>query len=124
MRRAAVTGLTSIRSEEADAALLEALADPSIAVRVHAARAALEGWERVQKNAPLLAAAIPVLEQNANAAPNDDRRWFRLAAARQIAGDLAGAVAAYERQCALDSFAAPSRELIRKFKARLGTPPK
>ena len=124
VRRAAVAGLASVRSEEADEALRNALADPSIAVRVRAARAALEGWERLQRNAPLLADVIPVLEQNASVAPNDDRRWFRLAAARQLAGDLAGAIAAYERQCALDPFAATSRQTIVRFKARLAKPPK
>jgi HEAT repeat protein len=122
VRRAAVSGLAAVRSEEADAALLEALADPSMGVRVHAARAALEGWERVQKNAPLLAATLPVLARQAAVAPNEDRRWFRLAAARQIAGDLPGAIEAYERQCALDPFATPSRELIVRFKARLAKP--
>lgn len=124
LRRAAVAGLASVRGEEADAALLAALADPSAAVRVRAARAALEGWERVQHDAPLLAATIPVLARDAEAAPNDDRRWFRLAAARQIAGDLPGAIAAYERQCALDPFAATSRKTIERFKARLASPPK
>ena len=54
VRRAAVSALASIRSEEADAALLAALSDPSAAVRARAARAAIDGWERVQANAALL----------------------------------------------------------------------
>lgn len=119
VRRAAVSALASVRSEDADAALLAALADPSPAVRARAARATLSGWERAQANAPLLRAAIPVLEENARAAPDDDLRWFRLAAARQLAGDLAGAADAYERQCALDPFAANARATLAKIRARL-----
>jgi len=122
LRRAAMTGLGSVQGDDADAALLDGLADASAAVRVHAARAALLGWERAARNRALLAAALPVLDRDAQAAPGDDRRWFRLGAARQIGGDLAGAVAAYERQCALDPFAAASRALIAKFKGRLAQP--
>ena len=106
-------------AEDADAALLAALADPSPAVRARAARAALAGWERAQANATLLRAALPVLEEQTRAAPDDDGRWFRLAAARQIAGDLAGAAAAYERQCALDPFASNARATLEKIRARL-----
>jgi len=124
VRRAAVSALASIRTEDADAALLAALADPSPAVRARAARATLAGWTRAQENGPLLRAALPVLEENVRAAPDDDGRWFRLAAARQIAGDLVGAAAAYERQCALDPFAASARATLEKIRARLAKGPK
>lgn len=124
IRRAAVGALASIASEEADAALSKALSDPSKAVRARAARAALEGWERVQRNPPLAKAILPALEENVAAAPDDDLRWFRLGAARAIAGDLAGAADAYERQCALDPFAAHAREAAKAIRARLAKPPK
>ncbi len=124
VRRAAVSALASVRSEDADAALLAALSDPSPAVRARAARATLAGWTRAQANGPLLGAALPVLEEGVRAAPDDDARWFRLAAARQIAGDLAGAAAAYERQCALDPFAASARATLAQIRARLAKPPK
>jgi len=124
VRRAAVSALASIRTEDADGALLFALADPSPAVRARAARATLAGWTRAQANGPLLLAALPVLEESVRAAPDDDGRWFRLAAARQLAGDLAGAAAAYERQCALDPFAANARATLAQIRARLAKAPR
>jgi hypothetical protein len=113
VRRNAAAALASVRAPEADRGLLAALGDPSRAVRVRAARAALEGFERVQANRALLDACLPVLESDARAAPNEDLRWFRLAAAREIAEDWAGAVEAYERQVALDSGAPAARYLPR-----------
>ena len=124
VRRAAVSALASVRSEEADAALLAALSDRSAGVRARAARATLAGWARARDNLPLLRAALPVLEEQTKAVPDDDARWFRLAAARQMAGDLAGAAAAYERQCALDPFAANARATLAQIRARLAKTPK
>ncbi len=120
VRRSGISALAAVRTPAADAAILAALSDPSLPVRVAAARAALDGWERAQKNPALLAAALPVLEADAKAIPLDDLRWFRLAAAKQLAGDLAGALAAYERQAALDPFASFVREEIAKLKSKLG----
>jgi predicted CXXCH cytochrome family protein len=102
VRRGAVDGLASVAGEEADKALLAALGDPSPAVRIAAARAALEGFQRVEANERLLAAALPVLEEDALAVPEDHLRWFRLGSARLIAGDDAGALAAFERKLQLD----------------------
>ncbi len=124
VRRAAVSALASVRSAEADAALLSALSDPSPAVRARAAKAALEGWERVQANPVLGKAVIPVLAENAAAAPDDDMRWFRLGAARSLAGDLAGAADAYEHECALDPYATSAREALAEIRKRLPKPPK
>jgi hypothetical protein len=109
VRAAAAGALASARGADADAALLAALADPAPAVRREAARAVLVGWERARGNRPLLRAALPVLEADAAAAPDDDGRWFLLGSARQLAGDLPGAVSAFERQLALDPYAAAVR---------------
>jgi len=116
VRRAAAWALSSVRTEDADAALLQALEDPSLAVRGAAARAALFGWTRVRKNRELLDAILPVLEEEAKKMPRDDQRWFRLGAARQIAGDAAGAVEAYERKLALDPYAAHVRKAVEQLK--------
>ena len=66
-----------------------------------AARSALEGWQRVQQNSALLKAILPVLEEEARALPNDEMRWYRLGAARDVSGDVPGAVEAYARMVAL-----------------------
>jgi len=105
VRRSALYGLGARRGEAVDAALLKALRDPSTPVRRVAARTALEGWTRVQANAALRKAVLPVLESDCEAAPNDDLRWFRLGAAREMSGDIPGAIEAYTRQTMLDPFA-------------------
>jgi predicted CXXCH cytochrome family protein len=119
VRRNAVGGLRVVAGERADVAMLRALSDPSAPVRIRAARAALDGWTRLQENRALLDAVLPVLVEDAAAAPDDDQRWFRLGAAREIAGDLAGAVEAYEKQVALDPFAANVREHLASLKERV-----
>ena len=55
----------------------------------------------------------------AQAVPQEDGRWFRLGAARQIAGDLAGAVAAYEKKLALDPYAANVRRTLTALREQL-----
>lgn len=120
LRRGALRGLAGVRSEDADAAFLAALADGSPAVRFVAARSALEGWERLRAAKPLLDAALPVLAEDAAADPVDHARWFRLGAARQLAGDVKGAIDAYERKLALDPNAKAVRETLEKLRAKLG----
>jgi hypothetical protein len=110
VRRAVADALGGFRTAEADSVLLKALNDESAAVRSRAARAALRGWTRVQKNERLLEAVIDVLVEETAAVPEDDLRWFLLGAARQIAGDDAGAIAAYEMKLRLD----PDAALVRK----------
>lgn len=105
VRRNALRALATLRSEQADAALQDALDDPSRAVRVVAARTALEGWRRVQENAALLKAVLPVLSEDAQAVPNDEMRWFRLGAACDVAGDTAGAIRAYGNMVGLHPLA-------------------
>ncbi|MEN8151318.1 MAG: cytochrome c3 family protein, partial [Planctomycetota bacterium] len=112
VRRSAAWALSSVRTADADAALESALEDPSLAVRGAAARAALFGWTRVQANRDLLLAILPVLEEETRMRPRDDQRWFRLGAARQIAGDAKGAIEAYERKLALDPYAANVRRAV------------
>jgi len=119
VRRAASTALGATRGPDVDARMLAALADPSRAVRTAAARAALEGWERMQANPVLLRAALPVLAADAASVPDDDERWFRLGAAYELAGDVAAAVASYDRQVALDPFATNTRDHVRRLRARL-----
>jgi predicted CXXCH cytochrome family protein len=116
VRRSALRALAAVDGEAVDAALLAALSDASVPVRVAAARAALEGWERVQGNRRLLDAVLPVLAADADAVPEDDERWFRLGAARDLVGDVAGAIAAYERKAALDPYADLVRERIRALR--------
>jgi predicted CXXCH cytochrome family protein len=110
VRRSAAASLRNIHQPDADRALLMALEDKSFAVRGEAARAALAGWTRVQENPELLKAVIPVLKAEAKAVPREDTRWFRLGAACQIAGDVDGAIEAYERKVALD----PTALLVQK----------
>ncbi len=128
VRRSAVAGLAGLEGRIVDRALLRAVRDPSRAVRRAAARAALSGWRRVQHDADLLRAILPVLARDAEAGPEDDMRWFRLGAARSIAGDDAGALAAYERQVELDPFAENTRKEIARLRAKgkagSGTPGK
>ncbi len=119
VRRSAAAGLAGIRHPDADLALLMALEDESFAVRGEAARAALSGWSRVRENRELLAAILPVLEAEALAVPLEDTRWFRLGAARQIAGDVKGAIEAYERKIDLDPYAAYVRKALADLKVRL-----
>jgi hypothetical protein len=99
-----------------------ALSDPVVALRGCAARAALADWSRVRANGPLLHAVLPALAEDSRAAPDDDLRWFRLGAAREIARDVAGAVEAYERQVALDPFAARVRERLTALRAARSDP--
>jgi predicted TPR repeat methyltransferase len=87
-------------------------------VRTRAARTALAGWERVGANRPLLDACLPALLADAQAWPLDDQRWFRLGAARELAGDLAGAVEAYRRQVALDPSATTIAAYVTKLEER------
>jgi hypothetical protein len=119
VRRSAFTAMQGLEGKAIDQALWEGLADKSAAVRSAAARAALNGWQRVQENPALLRRVLPILEESAAADPGDEDRWFRLGAARQLAGDLAGALAAYRRQVALDVFATNIRTQITRIEARL-----
>lgn len=119
VRRRALEGLAMIEGEDADRALLEGLRDPSLAVRAAAARAALEGFHRVQTNERLLAAVLPVLEEDARAIPEDHLRWFRLGSARRIAGDDRGALEAFERKLQLDPAARLVREAVEEIRRRL-----
>ncbi|MHC5010335.1 MAG: multiheme c-type cytochrome [Planctomycetota bacterium] len=121
VRREVVRAVAATGGEDPGArrVLFEALEDPSAGVRSHAARGALEGWTRVQSDPALLRAVLPVLAEEAEAVPDDDMRWFRLGAARYLAGDLEGAVRAYERQVALDPFAENVRRLLQQLRARL-----
>jgi len=118
VRRNALRGLATLRSEQADAALLDALDDPSRAVRVAAARTALEGWRRVQENAALLAAVLPVLAADADAVPNDEMRWFRLGAASDVAGDVDGAVRAYGNMVVLHPLAHYVKGRLKELRAK------
>jgi predicted CXXCH cytochrome family protein len=120
VRRSALRALAGLRSPAADAALAAGLEDPSAAVRFAAARAALEGWKRVQENHDLLAAILPVLAEDADALPNDEMRWFRLGAARGLAGDDRGSLEAYERMLALHPLARNVRRSVKALRARLG----
>ncbi len=124
VRRSAAYSLEWHEGPRADALLLEALADPSPPVRLRAARAAIGGYERARANPALLKALLPVLEEDAAAWPLDDQRWFRLGAARELAGDLPGAIAAYERQTALDPFATTVRAYLETLRAKVPGPGK
>ncbi len=116
IRRSAVKALADVRSPAANARLLDALSDPSWAVRLAAARTSLDGWERARANRPLLMALLPVLEEDARRVPDDDQRWFRLGAAFDLAGDREGALRAYERELALDPFADAVREYVGRLR--------
>jgi len=115
VRRRAVSALAEFEFEMADKALFRALSDPSRAVRIAAARAALVGWKRVKANPELLKAILPVLADDARDGPEDDMRWFRLGAASSIADRPEEALAAYERLLELDPFA----DFVRKEVERL-----
>ena len=119
VRRAAIEALAQVEGEDADDALLTALADSSLAVRTAAARTALLGFRRVEDNERLLAAVVPVLEEDARNVPEDHMRWFRLGAARRIAGDDRGAIEAFERKLQLDPGARLVREAVVEMKRRL-----
>ncbi|MDJ0973739.1 MAG: HEAT repeat domain-containing protein [Planctomycetota bacterium] len=97
VRRSAFTALGATSGDAIDRLLMRGLKDPVASVRAASAIAALEGWTRVQKNRALLEAALPVLQAHAEADPGQEDRWFRLGAARQLAGDVKGAIEAYER---------------------------
>jgi predicted CXXCH cytochrome family protein len=118
VRRSAVRALAVHGGPAIDEALRRATSDASAPVRVVAARAALQGFQRVRANRPLLEAVLPVLEADARADPDDDRRWFRLGAAREIAGDVRGAIEAYERQVALDPFESGVRKWLLELRKR------
>lgn len=102
VRRRVADSLPHIAGEAAAAALERLLADPSPAVRSHAARAALTAPARLTADAPLRRRVRAVLEQEARWVPDDDLRWERLAAVRRLDGDLPGALEALERQRHLD----------------------
>jgi len=117
VRRSALTALAGVRDPQVDALFQTALADPSSSVRSAAARAALEGWERVRENPALLRRVLPVLEAEVGALPNDEMRWFRLGAARDVSGDAAGAMEAYEAMLALHPLARSVRERLAALRA-------
>ena len=119
VRRGALAGLAGVQGDDADRALYLALSDTSPAVRTAAARAALAGFTRVQADARLLAAVIPVLEEDARAVPEDHLRWFRLGCAKQIAGDDRGALLAFERKLQLDPAASLVRGAVEELRRRL-----
>ncbi len=102
IRREGMRGLQTLVGDDVDALLLSGLRDTSVAVQRAAAYAALAGWSRVQASRVLLEALLPVLASDVDAVPDDDQRWFKLGAAHEIAGDLEGAIDAYERVVALD----------------------
>ncbi len=119
LRRSALRGLAALEGEKPNAALKNALSDTSLAVRGAAARTALEGWRRVQADAELRRAVIEVLAEEASAVPDDDARWFRLAAARDIDGDLRGALSAYEHMLELDPLAHAVRRRVEQLRKSL-----
>jgi predicted CXXCH cytochrome family protein len=119
VRRRALEGLAAVPGDDADHALMTGLSDPSLAVRTAAARAALEGYVRVQANDRLLEAILPVLAEDARAVPEDHMRWFRLGSARRIAGDDRGALDAFERKLQLDPGARLVRDVVEDLKKRL-----
>lgn len=102
VRRRVADALAGLPSVAAWDALKGLLADPSIPVQVHAARAALQAAARLAADPPALARVVAILEQETRWVIDDDLRWQRLATARRIAGDAAGAAAASARQAALD----------------------
>jgi predicted CXXCH cytochrome family protein len=122
LRRSVPLALRGLRGPRIDEALREALGDPSAAVRVNAARASLFGWERARQNRALLLAAIPVLEEDVGRVPDDYFRWYLLGAARGLAGDDKGALAAYERVLVLDPLAHAVRAHVERLRTRLSTP--
>lgn len=105
VRRRAATVMGRLEGEIANRALTRALQDPSRAVRLAAARAALAGWARVRADADLLAAIRPVLRDDAATVPEDSVRWYLLAAAADIANDLPEAIDAYGKMLRIDPFA-------------------
>ena len=119
VRRSAAWSLGYLVHPDADAGLIMACGDESMPVRVEAARTALTGWDRVRQNRRLLDAVLPVLLEDAEAVPWEDSRWFRLGAARQIAGDVKGAVEAYDRKLALDPYASLVRRTTEELRALL-----
>ncbi len=119
VRRSAVTALAALPADVADAKLLEALTDDEPAVRFAAARASLLGWTRVRKNHKLLDAIIPVFEEETRIIPDDHKRWFRLGAARSLAGDKVGALAAYEMKLRLDPLAHAVRRQVERLREEL-----
>ncbi|MDJ0523262.1 MAG: HEAT repeat domain-containing protein [Planctomycetota bacterium] len=118
VRRSALTALAAIRSKEVDALYLRALEDPKASVRSAAARAALEGWERIRANRPLLDGLLPVLRAEAEALPNDEMRWFRLGAALDVSGDAARAIEAYERMLLLHPLAKSVRARLEELRSQ------
>ena len=119
VRRSAARALGAKTGEQVDGALKRALSDASPAVRIAAARASMNGWQRVQADSSLLAMLLPVLEEECRLVPNDDERWFRLGAARQLAGDFQGAITAYERHVSLAPSAASVRRHLEELRRRV-----
>ena len=119
VRRSTLIALRGVVDPRVDDALLAALGDPSRAVRVSAARAALHGWERVRSNRELLLALIKVLEEDVEQIPDDYFRWYLLGAARGLSGDDAGALAAYERVLVLDPLAHAIRAHVERLRTRM-----
>jgi len=122
IRRSALHALSVLRGDDVDARLMDGLADSSAAVRIVAARASLAGWWRVRANTELLSAVIPALEADVAAITDDYYRWFLLGAARGLAGDDAGALAAYEQVLQLDPLAGAVRAHVERLRERLGPP--
>ena len=110
--RNAVASLQAIRGSLSDAVLHKALLSEHRAVRHRAGLAALAGWERARENPSLLDALIPELRDRTVEVPEDDLAWFRLGAALQLAGDLRGAIGAYEQQLVLDPLALAVRRAL------------
>lgn len=115
VRSRVASALAGVSTPEADSVLLGLVLDDEPIVRRHAARAALAGWRRVRNDRSLLEPVLVALEERTEAFPTDDQAWFLLGAARQLAGDPAGAVKAYERKLALDPYA----KLVRREVERL-----
>lgn len=117
VRRSAFTALASTPGAAIDRLLLRGLKDPVPSVRAAAANAALEGWSRAQANPELLQATLPVLAAHAEADPGQEDRWFRLGAARQLAGDVEGAIEAYDRYVRLYPGATLVKQQLAKLRA-------
>lgn len=119
VRRRAVSSLAGVRSASVDRLLLQALADPSRAVRLVAARTALAGFERARANRALLEAALPILEDDVKTIPEDPVRWYVYAAALDMAGRTREALVAWRNMVRLDPFAPAIEQRIAAIEAEL-----
>ena len=118
VRGRAAQSLGGIFTESADSVLLRLLFDDADAVRYRAAAAALRGWERVRRNPSLLEPVLFALRDRTEAFPQDDRAWFLLGATCQIAGDVPGAIRAWEAKLRLDPYAVLVRRALENLKQR------